>query len=133
MQREILFRGMRTDGKGWAYGYYFFNELTGKHYIISVTYSQSINEEVISETVGQYTGLTDKHKKKIFEGDKFSFCTDRNGVHKRILSTVFYIEAEFVISETMPYDTYLSAFASNGEVISNIHESPPTQLRKLTD
>lgn len=25
MKREILFRGMRMDGKGWAYGYYTHN------------------------------------------------------------------------------------------------------------
>jgi hypothetical protein len=64
--REILFRGKRTDGKGWAKGCLSHNDetaLIGEH-------SDMFWQRVDLATVGQYTGLKDKNGVRIFEGDK---------------------------------------------------------------
>ena len=118
--REIKFRGKRIDDGEWVVGSYQADiMLLGKHTII---YSDMegfyCEDEVIPETVGQYTGLKDKNGKEIYEGDVV-WC--RAGEHS---GGVWEYEERFVAEYGWTQSMLEMSMCDEVEVIGNIYDNP---------
>lgn len=118
--REILFRGKRVDNGEWVYGYYCETENQAIHkYLIIPDYASiCYGIDIIPDTVGQYTGLTDKNGERIFEGDILK-------LFKSDLYKVYFDRSEASFQMTGFDDTY--AFykcASLCEIVGNKYDNP---------
>ena len=67
--REIIFRGKTESSKRWVYGDLLQFSIGDMCICENRNDFEKDKYGVIPETVGQYTGLTDKNDKRIFEGD----------------------------------------------------------------
>ena len=75
--------------------------------------------EVIPETVGQYTGVTDKNDTKIFEGDIVTMPSYHGGKHKTV---VYFKNGKFAVDGSNY--SFKDICPRNMEVIGNIHDNP---------
>ena len=125
--REILFRGKTLTGK-WVEGAYykqklFYGDKEDADVIITstenLTYDQALEFAIcISETIGQYTGLTDKNGTKIFEGD---IVTRDFGKVTHTYQISFDIELSAFIAQR---NGGFSSIDDEFEIIGNIHDNP---------
>ena len=125
--REILFRGKRTDCEAWVEGDLLHYE-SGEMAICKgfSKYGYEATEiigryKVIPETVGQYTGLTDKNGVRIFEGDIVSLVK-----HDSLIYKVVYVPCRYELVNSKGVNCFvLDIYKSeNIEVIGNIHDNP---------
>lgn len=125
--REILFRGKRKIDNRWIEGNFITDEqdLSKAYigYLFSVDNDGTVHDtdvtEVDPETVCQYTGLTDKNGRKIFEGD--IILHEMAGKIK-----VQFEKSEFMvigIDRTM-FRAWLSSIHGNFKIIGNIFDNP---------
>ena len=141
--REILFRGKRKDTSEWTEGLTVFKldkyvymckssmcEITYdlQHNIKAITSKNPFFVEVIPETVGQFTGLTDKNGKKIFEGDIVSFADCWDTQHKGV---VYWCSGSYNVDcsksdneEDKDIFRLFTAYACGAKIIGNIHDNP---------
>lgn len=131
--REILFRGKRTDCDAWVEGdllqIKYYNKPIIECKIMPQTPVSSAYP-VLSETIGQFTGLTDKNGMRIFEGDICRFKRF-NDVH---VGKIIFNET--TASFVMKYQSIVGAYGEKAthkmllsvcddiEVIGNIHDNP---------
>ena len=129
---ERLFRGKRADNEEWVAGSLLGIDWCDKPstYSIAPNTPVSVFYSVIPETVGQYTGLTDKNGVRIFEGDIVRYAERRlGGEDVSVAFPVTFDEGGFCA-----HHYFLNNWLRNGlggntklediEVIGNIHDNP---------
>ena len=143
--REIIFRGKRLDNGEWAEGYLYEHEpeLVGivsendvpepSKWFIARTGFADWNMprpaefvEVDPSTVGQYTGLKDKHGKKIFEGDILGSRYDDLYPDDVAIEVVTWLRNGWYIQQGNNLPDALCEYGvlPYSEVIGNIHDNP---------
>ncbi len=122
--REYLFRGF--TGNKWRYGS-LINYKSDELSILSEPFDYYGSEatqiyrrcNVIPETVGQYTGLTDKNGTKIFEGDLVVYLDNELGSQP---NEIIFRGGSFHARCTITND-YGDVYGFAFEVMGNIHQN----------
>ena len=138
--REILFRGKSIKTNQWIYGGFHIWEkrqvcaLSNDSlkddeisYVITVNSFADWNMprtmqavEVIADTVGQYTGLTDRNGNKIFEGDIVNILTEYEEI-----GVIVYEDGGFIVhADKFSIDIIYKINRTDVEVIGNKYDNP---------
>ena len=122
--REILFKAKRLDNGEWVEGYYVFDKDDYVGIIVSYIDYQAVTTfavggvRILSETVCQYTGKTDRNGDKIFEGDIVNIIADdEQGIIEWDKD-----EAHFTVNVDNCCSTFTNHYGTDLEIIGNIHD-----------
>lgn len=113
--RTIKFRGKSLETDDWVYGFLADGNLI-------CTWDNRRNaHEVLSTTVGQFTGLTDKNGKEIYEGDILL-----NNGNRRIVEWKYGTFGLSMHENGFPFQAFyeLPVPIVDSAVIGNIHDNP---------
>ena len=127
--REILFRGKTTLDNEWVIGAGVYKS-EGHTWIITDDVTKTENrgtgsDAINPETVGQYTGLTDKNGTRVFEGDILVFCKGATYPYKIEwdgMGWKLYRSDGKRIKEA--FECNEIHYVNISEVIGNIHDNP---------
>ena len=125
--REILFRGKRADNGEWIEG-----ELDRGLFanIDFISYFKTIGErlsfEVVPESVSEFTGLTDKNGKKIFENDIVidKYSKEKFGFVGVVIYNPKLTQFQIYSDKQPDYVVNLGSRVNSIKVIGNIHDNP---------
>ena len=126
--REILFRGKRNDNGKWVYSMTISKHYYNDNEIFSY-YIGAGGTTIDGQTLGQFTGLTDKNGTKIFEGD---IVRHFNNSDEEYDIGVVYFDTTLLgwrrTTEGRFHRIRLGTYKLNPtciyEVIGNIHDNP---------
>ena len=127
--REILFRGKRVNNGVWVEGCLLIDDMFADkskwNYDIVFRNKRMAKDKamVISSTVGQYTGLTDKNGTRIFDGDICCFCNE-DDEYTNYEVMWFTNKWVVVMCGTNIADDLDFFFCKRAVVIGNIHDNP---------
>lgn len=124
--RNIIFRGKRINRNGeWGYG--DLRRYGGNTWVFPHNQDAAYNADMVDpETVGEFTGITDKNGTKIFEGDILS---TNSTVLSKLIVHWFERCGGFFLSDSKDIDAssltpIYSANLYKYVVIGNIYDNP---------
>ena len=127
--RIIKFRGKRQSNNEWVFGNLNVG-LDNDYYILVYSETGYTKYTVNPNTIGEFTGMLDKHGKEIYEGDiveVYDFTSVYASKYKGVVKMVdctWVVEHEFYNSPSYSKLVFDDFAKQKTEIIGNIYDNP---------